>query len=158
MWQHWSIVTESWKDERAFANSSQTKCVYVWMGLQTCTAPSVNSLHTIRHEPKFVSFLHERKGNCVRRVFASGSRKINLPHTKRELFLHCLVRMCVLAFTQNVAVLSRVNRLSWNLVCRDMQNVTVLRRVNWLSWNLVCRATQNVTTKMSEPVVLKLDM
>ncbi len=33
----------------------RTKCAYVWMGLQTCAAPSVNGSHTVHCEPKFVS-------------------------------------------------------------------------------------------------------
>ncbi len=40
----------------------------LWMGLQTCAAPSANGLCTVRHKPKFVSFLCEHKWNCVRRV------------------------------------------------------------------------------------------
>ncbi len=44
------------------------KCTYVWMGLRTCTAPSTNSSHTIRHEPKFVGFLREHKENWIHRV------------------------------------------------------------------------------------------
>ncbi len=50
------------------ANGSQTKCAYVWMGLQTCAAPSANGSHTIRCKPKFVGFLRKYKDNwthCV---------------------------------------------------------------------------------------------
>ncbi len=50
------------------ANGSQTKCVYVWMGLRTCTALSANNLHTIRREPKFVVFLRKHKENWMRQV------------------------------------------------------------------------------------------
>ncbi len=43
----------------------RTKCAYMWMELWTCAAPSVNSLHTIHCELKFVNFLHEHKGNWM---------------------------------------------------------------------------------------------
>ncbi len=38
------------------------------MGLQTCAAPSAYSLHTIRHESKFIGFLCKHKENCARCV------------------------------------------------------------------------------------------
>ncbi len=47
------------------ANGLRTKCVYVWMGLRTCAAPSVNGLHTIRRKLKFVVFLREHKENWM---------------------------------------------------------------------------------------------
>ncbi len=50
------------------SNGSRIKCAYVWTGLRTCAAPSTNGSHTIRHEPKFVSFLHEHKENWMRHV------------------------------------------------------------------------------------------
>ncbi len=53
---------------KQLTNCSRTKCVYVWMGLRTCVAPSANGSHTICREPKFVSFLREHKGNWVRWV------------------------------------------------------------------------------------------
>ncbi len=31
----------------------QTRCAYVWTGLRTCAALSVNGLHTICRKPKF---------------------------------------------------------------------------------------------------------
>ncbi len=71
---------------RLLANSSRTKCAFVWMGLQTFAVPSANGSHTIRHEPNFVCFLCEHKENWMRQVsfpctgcplLASGSRKIN---------------------------------------------------------------------------------
>ncbi len=71
------------------ANGSRIKCAYVWMGLQTCAAPSANSLHTIRRKPKFANFLHEHKENWMHRVsfpctgrplLASGLQKINKLH------------------------------------------------------------------------------
>ncbi len=34
-----------------------------WAGLQTCAAPFANVSHSIRHEPKFVSFLREHNGS-----------------------------------------------------------------------------------------------
>ncbi len=42
-----------------------TKCMYVWMGLRTCSAPSANGSHTIHYEPKFVGFLREHNENWV---------------------------------------------------------------------------------------------
>ncbi len=79
-------------------NGSQTKCVYVWIGLWTCAAPSANSLHTVRHEAKFVGFLHEYKENWMcwvsflctgYHLLASGSQKIinhapNICRTRME--------------------------------------------------------------------------
>ncbi len=44
-------------------NGSRTKCAYVWTELRNCTAPSANVWHTVRREPKFVSFLREHKEN-----------------------------------------------------------------------------------------------
>ncbi len=43
----------------------RTRCAYMWTGLQTCTVPSANGSHTVRHEPKFVGFLHKHKRNCM---------------------------------------------------------------------------------------------
>ncbi len=71
---------------KLLANSSQTKCVYVWTGLRTCAAPSANGSHTVCREPKFVGFLRKLKENWMRQVsfprtgcllLASGLRKIN---------------------------------------------------------------------------------
>ncbi len=39
--------------------------MHVCVGLRTCAAPFTNSLHTIRREPKFVSFLREHKENWM---------------------------------------------------------------------------------------------
>ncbi len=71
---------------KLFANSSCTKCVYVWMGLWTCTISFANSLHTIWHDTKFVRSLCKHKGNCVRcldRFFHALK-----PHTCCLHFLH----------------------------------------------------------------------
>ncbi len=67
---------------KPLANGSQTKCVYVWMGLQTYAALSANGSHTIRCEPKLVGFLCERREldalPCIEcPLLASGSWKIN---------------------------------------------------------------------------------
>ncbi len=35
----------------------------MWIRLRACAAPSVNGSRTIRHKPKFVSFLRKHKGN-----------------------------------------------------------------------------------------------
>ncbi len=48
---------------KPLANGSRTKFVYVWTGLQTCTALSVNGLHTVRRKSKSVGFLREHKEN-----------------------------------------------------------------------------------------------
>ncbi len=70
-------------------NGLRTKCAYVWTGLRTCAAPSGNSSHTARQEPKFVGFLRKHKENWMRRVsfpctgyslLASDLGKINAPH------------------------------------------------------------------------------
>ncbi len=47
-------------------NSLQTKCAYVWMGLQTCAVSSTNGSHTIRYELK--CFLRKYKENWMHRV------------------------------------------------------------------------------------------
>ncbi len=46
---------------KPLANGLQTKSVYVWTGLQTCTVPSTNGLHTVRRERKFVSLCANTK-------------------------------------------------------------------------------------------------
>ncbi len=52
------------------ANGLQTKCAYVWMGLQSCAAPSTNGLHTIRREPKFVRFCaNTKRTGCAECLF-----------------------------------------------------------------------------------------
>ncbi len=56
------------------ANGLQTKCAYVWMELRTCTAPSANGSHTIRHETKFVGSLREHKEKWIRRVSCARLR------------------------------------------------------------------------------------
>ncbi len=50
---------------KQLANGSRTKCAYVWTGLLTSAVLSMNSSHTIRHEPKFVIFLREHKKNWM---------------------------------------------------------------------------------------------
>ncbi len=80
---------------KLFGNSFCTKCAYVWTGLGTYTVPSVNGLHTIQHEPKFVVFLHKHKGNfayCVDSFF----------HVRKPpaCYLHSKNIIC-LAFTEN---------------------------------------------------------
>ncbi len=44
------------------------KTVYIWVGLQTYTAPSAYSLCMVHHKPKFVSFLCRHEKNRVCRV------------------------------------------------------------------------------------------
>ncbi len=63
-----STTRERQMVHKLLANGSQTECAYVWTGLQTCAAPSANALHTVRHKPKFVGFLHKHKENLMRRV------------------------------------------------------------------------------------------
>ncbi len=43
-------------------------CMYMWMELRTCTAPSGNGLCTIRCKQKFVKFFCKHKGNCAQHV------------------------------------------------------------------------------------------
>ncbi len=71
---------------KSLTNGLRTKCAYVWMGLQTCAAPSAKGSHTIHREPKFVGLLRKHKENWMRWVsfpctgcplLASGSQKIN---------------------------------------------------------------------------------
>ncbi len=63
--QHYQMLSLVYKST---PNGLRTKCAYVWTGLRTCTAPSVNGSHIICHEPKFVGFLWEHKENWMRRV------------------------------------------------------------------------------------------
>ncbi len=44
----------------------RTKCMYMWMGLQTCAAPFANGSHTVR-----------RKQKC--RFFARTLRELDAP-------------------------------------------------------------------------------
>ncbi len=83
-----------------FTNRSRTKCVYVWMGLWTCAAPSTNDSHTVHHEPKFVSFCANTKRTGCRWVsfpctgcllLALGSQKINrAPLMRRTRTAQCV--------------------------------------------------------------------
>ncbi len=105
-------------------NGSQTKCAYVWTGLQTCAAPSANGSHTVRHEPKFVSFLREHKENWMRWVsfpctgyplLASGLRKLNKPRTAYALHhSHAAHKRCTRVYKTLVEVLSK------NIVSQEM--------------------------------------
>ncbi len=71
--------------------------MHVWIGLRICAMPSVNSLHTIRHEPKFVSFLGKHIGNwvccvsCVRLKFAEIKFTT---HVARTVQFTCSLHVC----------------------------------------------------------------
>ncbi len=70
---------------KPLANRSWIKCAYVWTGLQTCAAPSANSSHTIRCEPKFVGFSREHKENWMR-IHAPGV--LCLPQVRGKVINH----------------------------------------------------------------------
>ncbi len=77
---------------KPFTNHSQTKCVYLWMGLQTCAAPSANTSHTVRRKLRFVGFLYEHNGNwvcrvsCVPLTFVENKFTVRLVRTVRKPF------------------------------------------------------------------------
>ncbi len=47
-------------------NGLPSKCLYMWMELQTYSVPSTNGSHTVRRKPKFVGFLCEHEENWIR--------------------------------------------------------------------------------------------
>ncbi len=84
------------------ANGSWTKCAYVWTGLLTCAAPSVNGSHTVCRKPKFVVFFcaNTKRTECAGCPFhASGvlcspqvcRKLINcVPLTRRTWTVQCV--------------------------------------------------------------------
>ncbi len=71
----WRIHQLSWKScsvkagmhmrTKQCVNGLQTKCAYVWIGLQTCATQSANGSHTVRRKPEFFGFLCKHEGNGV---------------------------------------------------------------------------------------------
>ncbi len=114
---------------KLLTNGSRTKCTYVWTGLRTCAMPSVNGSHTVRHEPKFVSFLRKHKENWMRRVSFPCTSFLCSPQVRGKL-INCAPlthRMRTAQHVSSALVYTMLNKpLSQHCPCRSLGRPIIL--------------------------------